>query len=149
MLRRRVIVAESAAFLRDPLPIDAVPPPANRTFRLSNLTPFGTRLYTELIGCAVADPAEVATAYTQTYPGSNGYDANNATYKFIRQVWNDAVVPLATIDGGMCAGRTDGLCSLDNFLASQQDAAEKSNYAYACFANYTDTAGNGDGSVFA
>jgi hypothetical protein len=58
-------------------------------------------------------------------------------------------VPLATIDGGMCEGRTDGMCSLDNFLASQKDAEEKANYQFACFGNYTDTAGNGDGSVFA
>lgn len=143
-----MLTAESVLYWKDPLPLDVFPPPANRTFRLTYLTPFGTRLYTELIGCAAQDPAEVQTAYTQTWPGSNGYDPSNAPYKFIRQVWNNAVVPLATIDGGMCAGRTDGMCSLDNFLASQQDAAQKANYAYGCFGNYTNTAGNGDGAVF-
>lgn len=144
-----VIVAESAGFLRDPLPLDAVPPPANRTFRLSYLTPFGTRLYTELIGCASSSPAEVSAPYTHTYPESNGYNPSNASYKFIRQVWNNAVVPLSSIDGGLCAGRGDGLCSLDNFLDSQKDAEKKANYQFGCFGNYTDTAGNGDGAVFA
>lgn len=41
------------------------------------------------------------------------------------------------------------MCSLENFLASQVDAEQKANYQFACFSNYTDTAGNGDGVVFA
>lgn len=144
-----MIVAESVSYFREDLPLNVWPPPPDRHFRLTYLTPFGTRLYTELIGCADSSPAEVQTAYTQVYPEQNGYDASNAPYKFIRQVWNSAIVPLATIDGGKCAGRTDGLCALDDFFASQEDADEKANYQYGCFATYNNTAGNGDGAVFA
>ena len=144
-----VVTAESVDYFKESLPINANPPPADRHFRLSYLTPFGARLYTEVIGCASASPAEVQNPYTQYYPGSNGYNPDNAPHKFIRQLWNNAVVPLATIEGGYCSGRTDGMCALSSFLASQADAETKANYQYGCFANYTDTAGNGDGSVFA
>jgi hypothetical protein len=50
---------------------------------------------------------------------------------------NNGIVPLASIRGGGCAGRTDGLCSLDDFLDSQKDAEALSNYQFACFGNYT------------
>ena len=149
MSEKRVITAESVEYFKESLPVDAYPPPADRHFRLSYLTPFGTRLYTEVIGCASDSPAEVQNPYTQPYAGSNGYDPANAPHKFIRQTWNNAVVPLATIEGGACSGRSDGMCALDTFLASQADAEAKANYQFGCFANYTDTAGNGDGAVFA
>ena len=50
---------------------------------------------------------------------------------------NNGIVPLASIRGGVCAGRTDGLCSLSSFLKSQENAYALSNYQYACFGNYT------------
>lgn len=143
-----MITAESVEYFNNgALPINANPPPANRTFRLSYLTPFATRLYTEVIGCISASPAEMQTPYTLYTPTSNGYDPGNAPYKFIRQVWNNAIVslprplicfksshafsqvPLATIEGGACAGRSDGMCPLQSFLQSQADAEKK---VYSC-----------------
>ena len=50
---------------------------------------------------------------------------------------NNGIVPLDSIRGGKCKGRTDGLCSMDNFLASQYENAKLANYDFACFANYT------------
>lgn len=50
---------------------------------------------------------------------------------------NNGIVPLDTIRGGKCKGRTDGLCSMENFLCSQTQAIELANYQFACFANYT------------
>ena len=51
---------------------------------------------------------------------------------------NNGILPLNTIRGGGCAnGRTDGMCSLSNFIASQADAYALSNYDFACFGNYT------------
>ena len=50
---------------------------------------------------------------------------------------NDGILPLDTIRGGKCEGRSDGLCALDDFLESQAGAYELSNYDYACFANYS------------
>ena len=140
------MTAESVDWLKTPIAGGRDP---NRTFRTSYLTPFATRLWTEVIGCADPNPPEVSRPYVQTTPESNGYDANNAPYKFVRQLWNNAVVPLATIQGGACAERTDGLCNMTAFIQSQEDAVEKANYQYACFANYTNVEGNGDGAVFA
>jgi hypothetical protein len=55
---------------------------------------------------------------------------------------NNGIVPLSSIRGGACAGRTDGLCSLTNFLTSQKNATSLANYQYACFANYTGSVTN-------
>ena len=50
---------------------------------------------------------------------------------------NNGIVPLNSIRGGACEGRTDGLCAMDKFLASQYEAVKLANYDFACFANYT------------
>lgn len=64
---------------------------------------------------------------------------------------NNGIVPLNTIRGGQCEGRVDGLCAMDKFLASQEEAMKLANYQFACFANYTVTSpSNGndyDGTV--
>jgi hypothetical protein len=113
------------------------PPNSSRHFILSHITPFGGRLITEVIGCSSANPTTVSTHRTPYYQAQNGYNPANATNKFIRMRINNGIVPLATIRGGGCSGRTDGLCSLSNFLKSQATAYSLSNYQYACFANYT------------
>lgn len=113
------------------------PPDPARHFNLAHLTPFGARLFTEVIGCADAAPTAVPDKRVQYYPTQYGYDPSNAPHKFIRMRLNNGILPLATIRGGQCQGRTDGLCSLENFLASQYQAEELANYDFACFANYT------------
>ena len=108
------------------------------SYPVATLTPFGGRLITEKIGCASADPVEVPAHRTQYYPTQYGYNASNATNKFTRMRLNNGILPLSTIEGGACANnRTDGMCSLSSFLASQTDALAKSNYQFACFGNYT------------
>lgn len=132
-----VLSSASLGFLHQPISLTAYPPPLNQTFHLSNLTPFGARLITEVIGCKDAKP-QPEQHRVQYYPEQYGYQANNATNKFIRMRLNNGIIPLSTIEGGACAnGRPDGLCSMSSFLASQKDAYAKSNYDYACFANYT------------
>lgn len=101
------------------------------------MTPFGGHLVTEVIGCSSADPATNSyhtTAYTR---GANGYSAANATHKFIRMRLNDGILPLDSIRGGACAGRSDGLCALDDFLRSQENSTALANYQYACFGNWS------------
>lgn len=112
---------------------------------MSQLSPFGARLVTEVIGCADADPDPVHEHRTAYYPTQYVYDASNAPHKFVRMRLNNGIVPLDTIRGGACSGRTDGLCALEDFVASQADAEELANYDFACFANYTlDDPTNGD-----
>lgn len=52
---------------------------------------------------------------------------------------NSGILPLVTIRGGFCEGRTDGMCSLTNFMNSQNGLERLANYDYACFGNYTVT----------
>jgi len=146
-----VVTALGVEYFKSTLPVKAVPPPSPRSFRLSYLTPFATRLYTEVIGCTAANPAEKQTATTLYTPQSNGYSpCGAATNKFVRMVWNDAVMPLASIQGGYCAGREDGLCPLAGFRQALAQATRKANYQFACFGNYTLPGSfTGDGSIFA
>ncbi|RMZ92424.1 hypothetical protein DV736_g304, partial [Chaetothyriales sp. CBS 134916] len=117
-----VLTAMSLDYLHETPNLSAYPPDPNRRFIVSNLTPFAARLVTEIIGCSSANPKEVSKHRTQYTPTQYGYNASNASYKFIRARLNNGILPLDTIRGGKCEGRTDGLCTLSNFLQSQADA---------------------------
>jgi hypothetical protein len=132
-----VLTALSMDYFKDPPSLTQYPPNPARHFVLSHLTPFGARLITEVVGCSSANPTAVAKHRTQYYQTQYGYNSANATHKFIRMRLNNGILPLSSIRGGACKGRTDGMCAMSSFLQSQQDAYAKSNYNYACFANYT------------
>lgn len=132
-----VLTAMSFDYLKDPPSLTEYPPNPNRHFILSHLTPFAAKLVTEVIGCGSANPQPVHNTRTYTTPTQYGYSPSNATYKFIRMRLNNGILPLSTIRGGACGNRTDGLCAKSNFLQSQANAYQLSNYDYACFANYT------------
>lgn len=53
-----VMTAMSLDYFRDPPSLTEYPPNPDRHFILSNMTPFGARLITEVIGCGSADPTE-------------------------------------------------------------------------------------------
>ncbi|KAH8804614.1 histidine phosphatase superfamily [Xylogone sp. PMI_703] len=151
-----VLTAMSVDYFRDPPSLAQFPPNPHRHFILSDLTPFGARLITEVIGCSSPDPAPVKESRVQYTPTTYGYDPKNATSKFIRMRLNNGIVPLNTIRGGKCgtasSGRVDGLCALESFVESQSQVSELSNYDFACFGNYTLKNGTGgadyDGTVF-
>lgn len=132
-----VLTSMSLDYFREHPDLTVYPPDPERHFILSHMTPFGGRLITEVIGCADADPAAVHDHRTQYYPTQYGYDPANAPNKFIRMRLNHGILPLETIRTGQCLGRTDGLCALGDFLASQYESSELANYQFACFANYT------------
>ncbi|KAL1624192.1 hypothetical protein SLS54_004122 [Diplodia seriata] len=132
-----VLTAMSVDYFRDGPSLTEFPPNPDRHFNLARVTPFGARLITEVVGCAAADPAAASEKRTFYYPEQYGYDAAAATHKFVRMRLNDGIVPLASVRGGACEGRTDGLCALDKFIESQRDSYALSNYDYACFGNYT------------
>lgn len=146
-----LLTSMSVDYYRDHPDVSTYPPNPDRHFILSRITPFGARLITEVIGCAEPNPMVQRNSRTQYYPTQYGYDAANASHKFVRMRLNNGIVPLDTIRGGKCQGRTDGLCPMDNFLASQYENMELANYDFACFANYTlNNATNGndyDGTV--
>lgn len=131
------LTALSLDYIKDPPSLTEYPPSPDAHFVLSHLTPFGARLVTEVIGCASDNPTAVSEHRTFYYPEQYGYDANNATNKFIRMRLNNGILPLSSIRGGKCGDRSDGMCTLENFLASQENATETANYQFACFGNYT------------
>ena len=127
------------------------PQSLDQNFHLSQMTPLAARLITEKIGCVSANPTATSEIRTQYRPTQYGYSAAAATNKFIRMRLNSGILPLNTIRGGYCSvGRTDGLCPLNNFVASQKDAQKLANYQYVCFQNYTvnEDNFNNDGAVF-
>jgi hypothetical protein len=132
-----VLTALSLDYLKDPPSLTEYPPSGNGHFFLSHLTPFAAKLVTEVIACGSSDPAPVQNSRTYTTPTQFGYNPSNATHKFVRMRLNNGILPLSTIRGGDCSGREDGMCSLENFVASQSNAYALSNYDYACFGNYT------------
>nr|POF17791.1 sh3 domain-containing protein [Quercus suber] len=131
------LTSMSVDYFREHPNLQQYPPDPNRHFILSHLTPFGARLITEVVGCASATPAAVHDHRTAYTPSQYGYDPANAPHKFLRMRLNNALVPLDTIRTGECLGRTDGLCPLPAFLASQYTAQTLANYDFACFANYS------------
>ena len=148
-----VLTALSIDYFREGPDLNTVPPAKNRTFVLSNLTPFGGRLITEVIGCSCSDPAEQSNARTQYYPTQYGYDPVNAPNKFIRMRVNNGILPLGSIPGGACAGRQDGMCEMGKFFEAESNATALANYQYACFANFTidnaaDRGKDYDGTIF-
>lgn len=132
-----VLTAASMDYFKDPPSLTKYPPDPSRHFVLSHMTPFGGRLITEVIGCSSENPTAVAAHRTQYYPTQYGYDAATASNKFIRMRLNNGILPIGSIRGGACEGRTDGMCAMSSFLQSQEKAYALSNYDYACFANYT------------
>ena len=136
-----VLTALSVDFFKPPPTLDNYPPNKDTHVTLSRMTPFGANLITEVIGCADENPQAEPDARVSYTPTQYGYDASKASNKFIRMRLNNAIVPLSSIRGGACGnathGRVDGLCAMDDFLKSQEDAYKLSNYAYACFGNYT------------
>jgi hypothetical protein len=131
-----VVTALSIEYFKEDMSTSAYPPNPDRHFMVSHLTPFGTRLETEVLGCTSATPEVRNTASTIYSIGQNGYKPAHAPHKFIRIRWNNGILPLDTVPGGFCT-RSDGLCPLDRFIQSQASASELANYQYACFGNWT------------
>jgi hypothetical protein len=134
-----VLTAMSLDYLKDPPNLSQYPPNATRRFVLSNLTPFGARLITEVIGCKDPNPTAKSTHFAPYYITQYCFNPTYAPNKFVRMRLNSGILPLSSIRGWLCEGRTDGLCPLSKFIESQKDADKLANYQYACFGNYTIT----------
>ena len=99
------------------------------TFRLSQVTPFGARLYTEVLTCSASNPIVKKSKVKTVYSNPN---ITNGT-KFIRMKLNGKTLPLHTLG---CPSRSDGICALEDFLATQLESAHKAQYNAACYGNY-------------
>ena len=131
-----VLTAMSVDYYKDAPSLTKFPPNPKRRFILSDITPFGANLITEVLTCNSPNPPAKSKARTHYKQGQNGWDAKKAKHKFVRMRLNNGIVPLASIRGGGCRGRTDGLCAMDKFFDSQKNAEKLANYAEACFGTY-------------
>ncbi|CAD6500208.1 BgTH12-07391 [Blumeria graminis f. sp. triticale] len=136
-----VLSALSIDYFHAPPNLTQISSDPNRKFILSKIVPFGSRLVTETIGCTSPNPKPRKSAQVQYTPEQYGYEKSLAKYKFVRMRLNNGIIPLDTIRGGACgddkSSRIDGLCALDDFMTSQQNASAMANYQYACYGNYT------------
>lgn len=83
-----VVTALSIEHFKQNMSTSVFPPDPKRHFVVSHLTPFGTRLETEVLGCASANPDLKSKASTTYTIGQNGYNPKTAPHKFIRMRWS-------------------------------------------------------------
>jgi hypothetical protein len=146
-----MLTAMSIDYFREDLSSDSFnPTPEDRHFKSNTMVPYAARLITEKIGCTSANPTTVTNERILYSPTQYGYSAASATNKFIRMRLNSGILPLSTIPGGYCSNRTDGLCPLSSFLASQANVTAQANYQKLCFTRFVYNASlfNGDGNYF-
>jgi hypothetical protein len=130
------LTALSLDFLRELPDLKSFPPVAGRKFRISHLVPFAARLVTEVIDCDTKDPEPVKHERYSASSHRLEEEEKIGKHRFVRMKLNGAVVPLSSIRGGQCKGRSDELCPLEDFLESQAKARERANYRQACFGDY-------------
>ena len=84
----------------------------DRAWRTSKMVPFAARLIFELFSCPEPLPRE-RRRFEKTRPNSTNVQ------QYVRMKLNDGIVPLEQLRD--CPARKDGLCPLDQFLASHAD----------------------------
>ncbi|KAI0476263.1 phosphoglycerate mutase-like protein [Xylariaceae sp. FL0804] len=88
------------------------------TFKSSHVVPFATHFTVQVLECQAYQPT-----------------------KQMRFLLNDAVIPVSKSHPG-CPDDPHGLCSFDQVVSVLQQRMDEIDYDYACFANYTASAGN-------
>ncbi|KAL3473225.1 histidine phosphatase superfamily [Aspergillus californicus] len=112
----------------------------NRTFSLSEMTPFGARLMTEVWTCPSNSSFELdPVLYVNPH-----LEGNTGTEKYLRFVLNSAPLPLNGLVG--CGDAVNGFCSLEKFLSAVPALKEKAQYQEACFGQYPTGSQVGDGA---
>ncbi|KAM0267086.1 hypothetical protein ACHAPA_006293 [Fusarium lateritium] len=121
------IISILAAFglrqFAEELPTDRYP--GDHQFVVSKLTPFGARLDIEII-----------KAPNPVSPERDGYLDGEET-KYIHFVLNQRTVPLGRSFPECDVNRKDGWCELDTFIKIQDTMADKAQFEYSCFGDYS------------
>ncbi|CAG8094246.1 unnamed protein product [Penicillium olsonii] len=112
-----------------------------RTFSLSQMTPFGARLMSEIWTC----PSDTSFESLDPVLYSNPSLKSTADTKdYIRFVLNNAPLPL---DGlAECEGSKNGFCHVEKFLRGVPAMKRKAQYQKACFGKYDGGSQVGDGA---
>lgn len=90
-------------------------PPVGQQFISSQMVPFGSRFYNEIISCT---------------------SSNGTTSTYVHSLLNQRTIPLGRSIPA-CGNRTDGWCPLQTFIAYQQNQTALAQYEYNCFASYS------------
>ncbi|KAJ5904429.1 histidine phosphatase superfamily [Penicillium tannophilum] len=103
----------------------------DRKFRVSDATPFGAHLNTEVWTC----PDDVTFDSLDPVLYSNPIlESTEGTTKYIRFMLNNSPLPLIGVPG--CEDSTNGFCALDKFLSGIPELVNKANYREACYGYY-------------
>ena len=103
----------------------------DRTFSISEMTPFGARFMTEVWTCPsnvsfdALDPVLYANPYLQE---------SSDTTDYIRFVLNSAPLPMAGLKG--CEGAKNGFCPVDQFLRAVPKLKASARFQEACFGDH-------------
>jgi hypothetical protein len=132
-----VLTALSVDYFKQLPDIHTYPPDQDRLFKSSHIVPFTARLITEVIGCDSAHPQPEKRERVRYYASQYGQNGDKKhQHRFVRMKLNGAILPMSSIRGDACKGRSDELCPLEKFLKSQELARERANYRQACFGDY-------------
>ena len=103
------------------------------TFQLENMTPFGSRLVSEIWSCPSNLSFDSLTPALYTNPDLS---SSSETKDYIRFALNNAPLPLKGMPG--CdKDSKNGFCPVDTFLQAVPSLKEAAMYQYACFGNYS------------
>jgi 3-phytase len=102
-----------------------------RTFRLSEVAPFGARLVSEIWTCPKSSNLEVLDSTLYMNPDIS--DSQNTT-DYIRFVLNGAPLPTSGLVG--CEDARNGFCKVGDFLEAVPELKQNAMYQQACFEKY-------------
>ncbi|KAJ5652248.1 Histidine phosphatase superfamily clade-2 [Penicillium longicatenatum] len=112
-----------------PANVDHAP---KRNFSLTQMTPFGARLMSEIWSC----PSK--TSFSNLGPvllKNPTVQSGKNTTSYIRFVLNNAPLPLDGLVG--CENSSQGFCPVEKFLGGVPTLKKNAEYQKACFGNYT------------
>lgn len=111
-----------------------------RNFSLSQMTPFGARLVSEIWTC----PSEASFDSLDPVLYTNPTHSTQNTTDYIRLMLNNAPLPLDGLVG--CEDAKNGFCDTQEFLRGLPTLKHKAQYQKACFGTYPTGSQVGDGA---
>ena len=111
------------------------------TFQLGDMTPFGSRLISEIWACPSNTSFDDLRSTLYTNPDLS---ASVDKKDYIRFVLNNAPLPLSGLSGCEKNGK-NGFCPVEAFLRAVPSLKKEAMYQYACFGNYSTDGQVGNG----
>lgn len=128
-----VLTALGLDFLKEDLPANKILAP--RQFVLSRLTPFGARIFVEVLSCGAEeeDALDVLESIGNEGSKKRGTDGSSSSESssFVRIKLNDRVLPLNSLK--KCPVNKQGLCPMDKFIASIKHSLSEVDFDRNCY----------------